>query len=408
MSSRQWLGNIKGPKGDTGDPAGFDRVTAVVEGEPSPEPTITVETSGPDTAKNFDFTFHGIKGQPAGFGEVTAKIIGEVGTPSVTVETGGTNEEKTFDFTFENLKGQPAGFGDITAEVTGGVGIPSVELTEGGTNEAKDLHFNFKDLKGQPAGFERITARVTGGVGTPSVELTESGPNEAKILDFNFKDLKGQPAGFGDVRATINNESGKPEVTVKQTGTNEAQNLDFSFKNLKGDKGDRGGLTYKPLSEARFAADLMTAGQQDEDYDYIYYLDSNFHPQGTFDQWIDSHNIKSALFMLLAMHNPQGDDSDSSVLQVIWADNGKAEAHDRYTGNAELYVRSFPKSASSFSETIKRTQWLQIFPIHKITTEDIDEMIAGTYVSPFDEEDLDNIALVESREFNYFVQQLLQ
>ena len=407
MSSRQWLGNIKGPKGDTGDPAGFDRVTAVVEGDPSPEPTITVETSGPDTAKNFDFTFHGIKGQPAGFGEVTAKIIGEVGTPSVTVETGGTNEEKTFDFTFENLKGQPAGFGDITAEVTGGVGIPSVELTEGGTNEAKDLHFNFKDLKGQPAGFERITARVTGGVGTPSVELTESGPNEAKILDFNFKDLKGQPAGFGDVRATINNESGKPEVTVKQTGTNEAQNLDFSFKNLKGDKGDRGGLTYKPLSEARFKT-LATAGQEDEDYEYIYYLDNSFVPDEE-DRWLFSDQVKNALLILFSMHGIVGTTTENaSVFQMLWVDTGRllTDDHRTYTGNAQLYVRSIPKSQNG-QGLLFREDWLEVYPLRKITKDDVDQMIAGEYSDPF-EDWIDHEVWVESSEFNYFVQQLLQ
>ena len=389
MSSRQWLGNIKGPKGDSGDPAGFDRVTAVVEGEPSPEPTITVETSGPDTAKNFDFTFHGIKGQPAGFGEVTAKIIGEVGTPSVTVETGGTNEEKTFDFTFENLKGQPAGFGDITAEVTGGVGIPSVELTEGGTNEAKDLHFNFKDLKGQPAGFERITARVTGGVGTPSVELTESGPNEAKILDFNFKDLKGQPAGFGDVRATVNNEVGKPEVTVKQTGTNEAQNLDFTFKNLKGDKGDRGGLVYKSFTDIG-GTSWARLGQKAKDYDYLYYYDPGYNANIYLADDTQTKELVTGIndgsLILLPL---QGTDK-SGCLQILYTDN----ENESDQAGARLYIRSLING-------MKRN-WHQIFPIREITTEDVDQMIEGTYVP----EDIDKASFVEASELNYFVQKI--
>lgn len=55
----------RGHKGDTGDPAGFGEVTATIDGDNTQEPSVDVETSGPDTAKNIAFKFHNIQG-PAG------------------------------------------------------------------------------------------------------------------------------------------------------------------------------------------------------------------------------------------------------------------------------------------------------------------------------------------------------
>ena len=54
----------QGPKGDTGDTgasAGFGSVTASVD-DTVGTPSVDVTTSGTDTAKNFDFAFHNLKG----------------------------------------------------------------------------------------------------------------------------------------------------------------------------------------------------------------------------------------------------------------------------------------------------------------------------------------------------------
>jgi len=55
------LHSAVGPKGDTGDPAGFGTVTADVDANVG-TPSVEVETDGPDTAKNFHFHFHNLKG----------------------------------------------------------------------------------------------------------------------------------------------------------------------------------------------------------------------------------------------------------------------------------------------------------------------------------------------------------
>ena len=52
----------KGEKGDTGDAAGFGTVTATVDANVG-TPSVEVTVSGPDTAKNFDFTFKNMKGE---------------------------------------------------------------------------------------------------------------------------------------------------------------------------------------------------------------------------------------------------------------------------------------------------------------------------------------------------------
>lgn len=52
---------IQGPKGDTGEAAGFGTPTAAVDNT-SGTPAVTVQASGPDTAKVFSFSFTGLKG----------------------------------------------------------------------------------------------------------------------------------------------------------------------------------------------------------------------------------------------------------------------------------------------------------------------------------------------------------
>lgn len=69
----------KGDKGDTGDAAGFGTVEASVDNSTG-VPSVNVETSGENTAKNFSFEFSGLKGEPGADG---------LGVPSPTKDDAG-------------------------------------------------------------------------------------------------------------------------------------------------------------------------------------------------------------------------------------------------------------------------------------------------------------------------------
>lgn len=53
---------IQGPKGDTGSPAGFGSITATVD-DTVGTPAVSVQSDGPNTAKNISFSFTGLKGE---------------------------------------------------------------------------------------------------------------------------------------------------------------------------------------------------------------------------------------------------------------------------------------------------------------------------------------------------------
>ena len=70
----------QGPIGNTGSPAGFGTPTAsATQLEPNVEPTVTVEASGEDTSKIFNFVFGIPKGAKGDTGEKGA--TGEKGDP---------------------------------------------------------------------------------------------------------------------------------------------------------------------------------------------------------------------------------------------------------------------------------------------------------------------------------------
>ena len=121
-SSADLKGN-KGDKGDTGAAAGFGTPTVIVNAGTALRPSATVTTSGPDTAKVFNFTFNGLQGAKgdkgnvgapgtaAGFGTPTATVDSTTGTPSVKITTSGNDTAKVFNFAFSGLKGDTGATG---------------------------------------------------------------------------------------------------------------------------------------------------------------------------------------------------------------------------------------------------------------------------------------------------------
>lgn len=285
---------IPGEKGDNGESAGFgnidvDDTNAGTVGTP----TVRVEDSGPNTAKNLRFIFNNLKGDTGERGP--AGLQGEPG-PKGDVGPQGPQGEKGDPGTGVTIKGTYDSVEDLNA-VTGNEGdayLVNGDLYVWSANDSTWQNVgNIKGPKGDkgdtgapgatgPQGQqgipgeqgERGPAGTDGKDGytfTPSVsesgELTwtkSQGAGGAVPSSINIKGSKGDAgetgatgetgpqgpagkdgaagvaAGFGDVTATVDNNVGTPSVKVTPGGPDTAKTFDFKFSGLKGEKGDTG------------------------------------------------------------------------------------------------------------------------------------------------------------------------
>ena len=360
-----------GPIGNTGSPAGFGTPTAsATQLEPNAEPTVTVEASGEDTSKIFNFVFGipkgakgdtgekgatgekgeqgpiGNTGSPAGFGTPTASAtqLEPNVEPTVTVEASGEDTSKIFNFVFGIPKGAKGDTGEKGA--TGEKGEQGPQGVQGekgekgdtgsgfavlgyfanvsllqtnvtnpsagdaygvGENEPYDIYIwdgknsqwvnngplqgakGDKGETGAAAGFGIPTAEVTSLDFTeaPTVSVEASGTNIAKIFKFIFgipkgakgdtgaqgeqgpageKGIDGSPAGFGTptASATQLEPNAEPTVTVEASGEDTSKIFNFVFgipKGAKGDTGEKGATGEKgdPFVYSDFTPEQLAA-----------------------------------------------------------------------------------------------------------------------------------------------------
>ena len=129
---------------------GFQTVQATIDGNVG---TPSVGVSYANGVLSFDF--HNMKGNPgqngqdgqdgdaAGFGTIGADITGGVGTPGVTVESSGPATAKNLQFHFTNLKGE-TGVTSVLATVDNTTGTPTCTVSLVG----QQLTLAFSGLKG--------------------------------------------------------------------------------------------------------------------------------------------------------------------------------------------------------------------------------------------------------------------
>ena len=197
-------GSGQGPQG----PAGQDGITPTIgdngnwflgetdTGKPSRGEQGPAGTNGADGAPGTPGA-DGAPGAAAGFGTVSATVDSNTGTPSVEVATSGDNTAKNFTFTFHNLKGEK---GDTGAQGNPG---PQGEPGQDGTPGAA----------GAPGAAATITVgtTTTGEAGTEAA-VTNSGTTSAAVLNFTIpKGAKGDKGDKGDTGPQGNpGEKGDP------------------------------------------------------------------------------------------------------------------------------------------------------------------------------------------------------
>ena len=271
----------QGPIGNTGSPAGFGTPTAsATQLEPNAEPTVTVEASGEDTSKIFNFVFGIPKGAKGDTGEKGA--TGEKGDQGPQGVQGEKGEKGDTGSGFVVL----GYFANVSLLQTN-VSNPSAGDAYGvGENEPYDIYIwdgknsqwvnngplqgakGDKGETGAAAGFGIPTAEVTSldFNEAPTVSVEASGTNIAKIFKFIFgipkgakgdtgaqgaqgeqgpageKGIDGSPAGFGTptASATQLEPNAEPTVTVEASGEDTSKIFNFVFGIPKGAKGDTG------------------------------------------------------------------------------------------------------------------------------------------------------------------------
>lgn len=191
-----------GEQGDPGAAAGFGTVSATVD-ETTGTPSVKVETSGPDTAKNFAFSFSGLKGETggkgdtgntgpqgepgaaAGFGQPTATVDNNVGTPGVTVETSGPDTAKVFAFKFVNLKGNQGEQGIQGIQGPAGTSVSRIERTSGNGAPGTTDTYTMYDSEDAPIGTFTVYNGMDGiGSGDMLKSIYDPQNKNADIFDY--------------------------------------------------------------------------------------------------------------------------------------------------------------------------------------------------------------------------------
>lgn len=264
--------NFTIPRGETGQPGtngedGADgqaatiTVGSVKTGDPGTN--VIINNSGTENAAILDFTIprgapgaDGQDGQPgaaAGFGEPTATVDDKSGTPSVIVTSSGPDTAKVFNFQFSGLKGAdgangadgqqgepgqdgtPAGFGTPSATIDNTSGEPSVTVDATGPDTAKIFTFHFSGLKGQNG--------TDGADGAPGEDGT------AATIQIG----------------TVSTLEPGEQATVENVGTENAAILNFGIpKGEQGEPGTGGGGQGVPTGGT---TGQVLAKASDSDYD---------------------------------------------------------------------------------------------------------------------------------------------
>lgn len=148
-------------------------------------------------------SFHNLKGDkgdtgdPAGFGTIGADITGGVGTPGVSVDYSGDNAAKNLMFHFTNLKGE-AGVTSVVATIDDTSGLPSCQVSL--VNGVLTLAFSgLKGLKGDTGVSADYPITIYNGLDSDATDMALAAA-QGKILDGKIGQLRERVDDLEDVR----------------------------------------------------------------------------------------------------------------------------------------------------------------------------------------------------------------
>lgn len=251
LTNSSWknVGQIQGPKGDTG-----------ATGAQGPKgDTGETGLQGPAGKDGTNGT-NGKDGR--GITSVVSSTSRDEGSQTITPVTITYTDENTDQILIYAAKGAKGDKGDTGSQgPQGPIGLtPNIKVVtdtleagkaatavRSGTDEAPIITFGIpvgaKGEKGEDAGFGTPTASIDTNVGTPAVEISASGPNTAKVFNFNFKNLKGAKGDKGDKGQDgtngTNGTDGKSAYQIWLDAGNTGSESDF-LKSLKGETGSKG------------------------------------------------------------------------------------------------------------------------------------------------------------------------
>lgn len=210
-----------------------------------------------------------VPGEAATITGVTAQYIESATTPVVTVNPTGTENERGFEFSFGGLMG-PRGLSGTSAYIEGATasidpttGVPQVIVTSGGNHSNISFDFAFSGLKGADGkdgigikSFVKTSGNGSAG-NTDEYTLTFTNDVTSAITVYNGNNgQNGITPEFTSITATVNNTTGTPNVFVSSSKTEgEKYSLVFNFDNLKGEKGEDG-TSVKILGEFSSESEL--------------------------------------------------------------------------------------------------------------------------------------------------------